>query len=327
MRISLRLVQLVTFCLWLILPNSVLHGEALQICHGNFTVRDLVEDANGTIWAGTFGMGLWKISGGSAQLFVSQPPGQLFPMICNLLLDGNLLWIATAGGGCLGFDLNRQAFLPIKQNANFNKLHGLFKTSSGHLLIGSVGTGTAILDNNEWKPISPRTLQHLSWVNDINEWNDRIWLATSAGLYHTDLKKLTENWHPISAYLGEGANFIYPDGNEMLIGTTARGVFRLRPGKQPAPVRNTYGEIYFITRFKNHLIAGGRYGLWEINATAAREISNFPDLVAKTFLVTKNNTLLVGTEDGKIIETEDLRGFKILLNLQQHGLEEPNDAE
>jgi hypothetical protein len=91
----------------------------------------------------------------------------------------------------------------------------------------------------------------------------------------------------------------------------------MKPGKQPFPIADTFGEIYFVTRFRDKLIGGGKYGLWEIKNKKGYQISSFPDFAAKSFLVTKNNTLFIGTMDGRIISTEDLKEFNHVLNLQQ----------
>ncbi len=152
-------------------------------------------------------------------------------------------------------------------------------------------------------------------------------MATACGLYYTPAENFRQNWDPRSASLGEGANCILAHRGLLYIGTTTRGVFAMKQGKQPYPVRNTYGEIYFLTRFKNLLLAGGQFGLWTVSEKTGKEVARFPEMPAKSHLVTKNNTLLIGTMDGRIIETEDLQEFKLLLNLQQHGPEEPTNAK
>ncbi|MFZ5953002.1 MAG: two-component regulator propeller domain-containing protein [Candidatus Rifleibacteriota bacterium] len=306
-----------------LLPGSLL--AEISIYYENFTIRDMVEDDHGSVWIGTFGMGLWQYREGQLKKYEVSQGEKPYPMISNLMLIGKSLFIATAGGGCVRLNLEKNVLEPIRQLTGFDRLHALFAADDGKIYIGSVGSGTAVLNSatSAWEPLSERTLQHLSWVNDINQWNSNICLATSCGLYFNPIE--SKKWQPVSAGLGEGANFLFPAKEDRLyIGTTSRGVFVMKPQKQPAPVRNTYGEIYFLTRFRQKLIAGGQFGLWELDEEkgSAREISNFPDMAAKSFLVTKKNILLIGTMDGRIIYTDDLKEFKLLLNLQQHAAEE-----
>jgi hypothetical protein len=316
--VVLKALAVATLVLFILSPC---YSQQLDIVAACFTIRDMVEDGNGTIWVGTFGAGLWEKNSEGTRLFSASVDKQPFPMISNLLLDGNKLWIATAGGGCVCFNTKTRSFEPVKQLKGFSKLHGLFKTSGNELLIGSVGSGTAILNskaqNPAWENIASRTLQHLSWVNHIDEWEGKIWLGTATGLYHTNARDLKKNWAPASAGLGEGVNHLFPTKDLLYISTTTRGVFAMKPGKQPFPIADTFGEIYFVTRFRDKLIGGGKYGLWEIKNKKGYQISSFPDFAAKSFLVTKNNTLFIGTMDGRIISTEDLKEFNHVLNLQQ----------
>ncbi|GAB4277712.1 MAG: hypothetical protein Kow0029_20610 [Candidatus Rifleibacteriota bacterium] len=287
----------------------------------------MVEDDQGNIWIGLFGGGLWKHSGNATTRFYDKTAGQPFPMISKLKIYDNQLWIATAGGGCVCLDLQNKRFKEIRQCPGFMKLHGLLKTAAGEYLIGSVGSGTAILDESteppQWKPISSRTLSHLAWVNHLGEWQGKLWLATTNGIYSTDSVALATNWKPVSAGLSEGINHFCSHGGKLYLATASRGVFYMKPGKQPVPVRNTYGEIHFITIFKNRVIAGGRYGLWEISDdNVAREITNFPQLVAKSALVTRKNFLMIGADNGVILITNNLRDFETFLKIREFEFEE-----
>jgi hypothetical protein len=94
--------------------------------------------------------------------------------------------------------------------------------------------------------------------------------------------------------------------------------------KQPVPLANIYGEVYFVTRFNDSLIAGGEAGLWKIGNQRGKKIESFHDHCAKSYLITQKNSLLIGTMDGRIIETKDLKNFKLLAHLQVESIEELN---
>lgn len=320
----------ILFCTAFILSFSLLPKQVfstnLNIPAYCSTIRDMVEDTKGNIWVATFGAGLWKITPKGNKKFSGTSGQTLFPMISNLLLEDNYLWAATAGGGCVCINLNSGAILDIAQLPGFEKLHALYRTSQKDLLIGSVGSGTAMLIIDAWQSVSNRVLQHLAWVNDITEWEGKLWLGTANGLYSTSPIQLQRTWAPTSAGLREGVNHLLPTGKLLYISTTTSGVFMMKPGKQPIPVRNTYGEIHFVTNFKGKIIAGGKYGLWEIKDGKGKEISNFPTVIAKSFLRTRKNLLLIGTLDGKILETEALKDFSIRLDLNDSRSEETRNA-
>ena len=294
-----------------------------------YTVRDMVEDTHGKIYVGTFGAGLWLINNQEITRQKSLEQQGLFPMISNLLIDGEKLWVATTGDSCNYITLSDLKFHKIQHTPRFSRLHALYLTNNNKILIGSVGSGAAILNKNEntycWQPVRKKVLNHLSWINDINEWKNSIWLATANGAYHTPSGQNINNWQPKSEGLRSGANHFFPDKNKLFISTTSRGVFVKIGTKQAVPISGIHGETYFVTRFKNTLIAGGESGLWEIDKNRGKKIQSFHDHCAKSYLVTRKNSLLIGTMDGRIIETKDLKKFKLLAHLQVESIKEPNE--
>ncbi len=326
-------IMAIFFILFIQISAPVI-GKALNLPAGHLTIRSMVSDSDNNLWIGTFGAGLWLHKNGELQKFSDKQTGQPFPMISNLKIYNKKLWIATAGGGRVCLKLPEKKIIPIKQHEDFLKLHGLFMTSNHELLIGSVGSGSAFLDKTAtppaWLPVKNRFYTHLSWVNCIDEWQNKIWLGTHTGLYHTDNKKLVHNWEPKSAGLYEGVNFIFPTPGLLYIATTSSGVYVMKPGKQPGPVRDTYGAIHFITRFNDRLIAGGEYGLWELKQGKGFKLEGYKQGCAKSSLITQKNTqklLLIGTLNGKIISTDNLTDYDLLLDLREYGSEETTDAD
>jgi hypothetical protein len=313
--------------------NAPVIGKALNLRAGHLTIRSMVSDKDNNLWIGTFGAGLWLYKNNELQRFSDKQTDQPFPMISNLKIYNGNLWIATAGGGCVCLKLPEKRFIAVKQHKDFLKLHGLFMTSNNDLLIGSVGSGSAFLDKTStppaWLPVKKRFYTHLGWVNCIDEWQNKIWLGTHTGLYSTANKNLVKNWEPKSAGIYEGVNFIFPTPELLYIATTSSGVYVMKPGKQPGPVRDTYGAIHFITRFNDRLIAGGEYGLWEIKQGKGFKIGHYKGGCAKSSLITQKNTqkmLLIGTLDGRITITENLTDFNLLLDLREYSSEETTDA-
>lgn len=293
-----------------------------------YTVRDLVQDKEGNIFTATFGAGLWLIKDHKVSRLKKLEKEGLFPMISNLMIDGNKLWVATTGDSCNYISLPDLKLHKIDYPRRFSRLHALYKTRNNKILIGSVGSGTAILTKNRtgyyWQPVKEKVSNQISWVNDINEWQNKIWLGTANGAYHLPAGQPPANWQPRSEGLKSGVNHFFPDQNRLFISTTSRGVFVKVGQKQPVPLANIYGEVYFVTRFNDSLIAGGEAGLWKIGNQRGKKIESFHDHCAKSYLITQKNSLLIGTMDGRIIETKDLKNFKLLAHLQVESIEELN---
>ncbi|MGM0599043.1 MAG: hypothetical protein ACQETH_04415 [Candidatus Rifleibacteriota bacterium] len=319
---------LITISVILFLAVQPVNASQLDLPTCAYTIRDMVQDKQGNIFTGTFGAGLWLINEREITRLRNLEQEGLYPMISNLMIDKNKLWVATTGDGCNYITLADLKFHKVNYPQRFSRLHALHKTQDNKILIGSVGSGAAILKKNQsnyyWKPVSEKVLNHISWINDIKEWNNKIWLATANGVYHIAADHAVENWQPRSEGLKSGANQFFPDNDRLFISTTSRGVFVKDGEKQPVPVANIYGEIYFVTRFNNSLIAGGERGLWKIEKNKGRKVKSFHDHCAKSYLVTQKNSLLIGTMDGRIIETKNLKNFKLLAHLQVESIEELN---
>lgn len=283
------------------------------------TIRGLAIDRNGRLWIGTFGEGLWCKDGDAIVNIYDQNAQQPFPMINNLFIDGKSLWIATAGGGCVCLNTDDKSFARIKQDSNFLKLHALARTASGTMLIGSVGSGTAILKDSCWQPVQPDQPINLAWVNSIVEWNNKIWLGTATGLYvnDSDLSK----WKPQFASLSRGVNHLLVHDNRLFIATTSHGVHCMNAGESPGQIYGTFGAVYSLVSFDNSVFAMGDDSFWRITGTAATEIP-VPFSNAKCAVVDTKKTLLIGTMDGRIYRSKNGTDYQSAIEFKGNGFEE-----
>lgn len=294
-------------------------GASLEIKAAPATIRGLAIDQSGRLWIGTFGKGLWCKDGDAIVNIFDQNTQQPFPMINNLLINGKNLWIATAGGGCVCLNTDDKTFTQIKQDSNFLKLHGLARTASGTMLIGSVGSGTATLKDNCWLPVQQDQPINIAWVNSIIEWNNKIWLGTSTGLYvsDSDLGK----WKPQSASLCRGVNHLLVYDNRLFIATTSHGVYQLTAGEAPEQIYGTFGAVYSLVSFENKVFAMGDDSFWCISGTTANEIP-VPFSNAKCAAVDTKKTLLIGTMDGKIYRSKNGTDYQSAIEFKGNGFEE-----
>lgn len=286
---------------------------------GSTIIRSLACDGKGRLWVATFGTGLWVIDASGSQRFFDTATNQPFPMINNLLFTDNSLFIATAGGGCVKLDCDSLKFSPLVQHPGFDKLHGLYKTSSGTIFIGSVGSGTARLRGNSWVPVAESQSTQLAWVNSILEWGNQIWVGTSTGLYKTSTE--TEQWKPQFAGISRAVNCLLVHENILYAGTSDRGVYALKAGQEPELVAGTMGQIQFLTNFNSQVIAGGELGLWSIENLQAVEVENDISNV-KCAVVDAKNFLLIGTMNGKIYSSVDAKHFSLTFAFNENSLQE-----
>ncbi len=282
------------------------------------TIRSIAFDGNGRMWLASFGKGLWLADGSGTRQFFDASAVRPFPMINNLLLSNDRLYVATAGGGCVRLNLASLQFDPLNQTPGFEKLHALMQTASGEVLIGSVGSGTALLRDNTWEPVSKSESSQLAWVNSIVEWRGSLWLATATGLYES---KSISPWKPQATELRRAVNCLLVHNDVLYAGTTDRGVYAIKPGSYPEQLIGTIGPIHFLTRYDDQIITGGEMGLWSIRNNEAVEIE--ADIFdAKCAAVDAKKILYLGTMSGKIFTSDDARKFIHTMSLTENGLEE-----
>lgn len=282
------------------------------------TIRSIAIDAGGHLWVATFGSGLWLKDNSGTRKFFDAETKQPFPMINGLLISGKRLFIATAGGGCVVLNTESLQFEAIKQAVGFEKLHALTESSTGDIYIGSVGSGTALLQNGVWVSMTDNESSQLAWVNSIVEWQGSLWLGTATGLYEN---KIGSPWKPASSELRRAVNCLLVHENILYVGTTDRGVYAIKPGEYPKQLTDTMGPVNFLTIHADRVIAGGDLGIWSIQNSLSTEITT--DITApKCAFSDRKNKLFLGTADGRIYLSEDGKNFRHFMSFTEQGLEE-----
>jgi len=283
------------------------------------TVRSIAFDQRGRIWVASFGRGLWLIDDKKITRFYDEGLQQPYPMINSLLIDGNSLWAATAGGGCIRINTDTDQIIQIEQHEGFSKLHALASTASGSILIGSVGSGSAYLKGDRWVPVSSSQPVNLAWVNSIIEWQNRLWLGTSTGLYVTGPD--VSEWRPQYGQLNRGVNHLAVDNDRLLIATTRNGLYELKPGKDPAKIPAIDGMIHFILPADRQILVIGHNAIWLMTDGAASKVANSV-ANAKCAALDSKNRFFIGTADGKIYVSDNGTNFSLKYFFGDNGLEE-----
>lgn len=283
------------------------------------TIRSIVFDQQGRMWVATFGRGLWVVKESGISRFYDETLKQPYPMINNLLIDGQALWAATAGGGCIKINTTTDRIEPVGQHAGFEKLHAIAKTSSGQILIGSVGSGTAYLNNDCWLPVKESQPINLAWVNSIVEWQNRLWLGTSTGLYSNGID--LSDWKPRYEQLNRGVNHLAVASDTLYISTTRHGLYTLFPGASPVKVSGIEGMIHATRPASDSILVIGEKMLWQLCDGRAEGLENSVSRAKCTAIDTKNR-FLIGTTDGRIYMSDNGTDFKLKYTFSENGLEE-----
>lgn len=283
------------------------------------TIRSIAFDQHGRMWVATFGRGLWLIDESGIRKFYDETTQLPYPMINNLLFDGQYLWVATAGGGCIKLNTLTDKFEPVGQHAGFEKLHALTRTTTGQIIIGSVGSGTAYLKDNFWQPVKDSQSINLAWVNSVVEWQNRLWLGTSTGLYSAsnDLS----DWRPQYEKLNRGVNHLAISGDRLLIATTRHGLYSLKASEEPKKAIDFNGMIHFILPGDGFALIIGDKAMWKLTNDETQKLPDSPDL-AKCAILDARNRFFIGTTDGKIYLSESGTDFRLKYFFSDNGLEE-----
>lgn len=315
------IIRLTLLTLVLCFPETMLLSSAISIPANKVTIRSIVLDHSGVLWVATFGKGLWKMQNNLASQVYDNKIQQPHSMINTISISQNYLWIATAGKGCVAYNLATKCFDKIPQINGFDRLHAFINTSTGKTLIGSVGSGSAILIDNKWEAMNKNAPISRKWVNCFAEWNNQLWIGTSTDLYSVSTDKINKNWRPKSKAIRNGINCLLADDEQLLVGTTANGIYAMKRGGRAKHLHKTYGSIYQILKWKNTLWASGQFGLWMLSTDSPTLIEEYKFKTPKSLAIDSNGNLIIGTIDGKLILTSDGKNFKVAMEITANGLE------
>ncbi len=285
-------------------------------------IRSILVDSQNNYWIATFGEGLWKgekTKKGSRHFSRLKSNDGIFPheMINHMIWDGNNILLATAGKGVQAYNPQNNIFSQFAPTGDFDRLHGLIRLSSGKLILGSVGSGSAELKNGRWQRLGNYLPDFLAWVNSFYETEDNVFIATSGGLYFVPKKKeIFKAWDPMDTGLDFSVNSIMKLENTIYIGSAMRGLYKMVEGKWPKRIAESKGGFYQLILWNDMLVAAGTNGLWTISKKGkVSYIASYCFSTPKTLAINKENALLIGTICGEIIETSNLINYKKIWNL------------
>ncbi|NLI77682.1 MAG: hypothetical protein GX442_14765 [Candidatus Riflebacteria bacterium] len=347
-----RLLLIVTFLALSALPPAL--AAPLALPEYTCVVRSMVADPAGRLWLGSFGAGLWVVEGDRVAPVLDAQGQHPSRRLSRLLLDGHRLWVATAGEGLLCYDTRRRAWVPVVPDPgpDFRALHGLARDAAGRLLIGSVGSGAAVLDGGAWHRLGRAQGLGDDWINDIVPDADSVWFATNRGVFRLPVPSATPatpapappapatapwaDWlYPDDTCCGPDAwenpevNVLLPSPPHVFLGTMADGAFRLAPGDKRQKIPLTRGSIQALLRWRDSLWVAGAQGLWSVQQPDDRFVvadTTGPwerSCPFKSLAVSPTGSLLAGTLDGRVFETRDGLSFTLILHFADGAFRRP----
>ncbi len=149
-------------------------------------VVSLAAGPDGSIWAGTFGRGLFRVCAEKGLLQkISEKDGLLNGSVLSVAAHGRSVWLATLGGVSeLIFDEKGQ--FRVKNWASdgeigANYVYKIFLDSRGRVWFGTDGAGLAALENGVFRHFREAQNQPLKTIYSICEGRDGRIFFTSAG--------------------------------------------------------------------------------------------------------------------------------------------------
>ena len=328
-----RLARITTslVCALLFLGTSV---QAQVVFHNQRTyanaIRSMATDPAGNLYIGSFGKGVWQVTPtGEISPLASADGTQFSRRISKLIWHENRLWAATAGEGVGFFDADQQRWLPVEPMPGpaMAALHAFIFTGTGDMVIGSVGSGAAILTGGAWQYLDKGVGLSDFWINDAAETKKGVWLAGLDGVSLYNSGKVSEWIVPVChgaskvAWGDPAINVMLAHDEHLLLGTMMDGVVRITPEKFERKYQGTDGDVQALIIWKNLLWAAGPGHLWKIPLNFAdrkpvvTEVKEYweRNCPFKALAISPRNTLLIGTLDGRIYETADGETFSLYL--------------
>ncbi len=302
----------------------------------NETVKCIVFDSEGAMWAGTYMGGLARLKGDVWTIYNTSNSELPHNYINSIAIDkNNVKWIGTDGGGLARFDgTSWQIFKTSNSGLPSNVVMSVYCENSGVLWIGTYFGGVARYDGQTWTVYNDENSPLLSnkIVTVTKDTKDVLWVGTQGGgLGSFDGKNWTiyteRNSKLTSDYI---YSIAIDEENNKWVGTGGGGVA-------------IFNDVYWITfNSGNSEIADdnirpilinqgnkwigtyiGGLNMFDGNAWKAFDYQNssMPDDEI-TCLAYQHPNLMIGTERSGIIVFQDKLKPKVIKQMKEIAIEE-----
>lgn len=221
--------------------------------------RCLEKTADGSIWIGSWGNGLFQYKDGHFKQYCQETGDLIHNNILTLSSSGNQLWIGSWGGGLTLFE-NGQ-FTNFRNKINqINTISSDFIESSifdqnGNLWIGTFGGGITIVEKKQFTSfddlVSEKDITSKLTNSIIQDHKGQIWIAGIQGMMISSGGQFSavQNYYPDFPNITNiNALFCAKNGDIWIGGSTGVGLYQF-DGKRVID-RSIWGK----TNFKNYFI-------------------------------------------------------------------------
>ncbi len=241
-------------------------------------VVSVVEDSDGVVWAGTWGLGLWRVVGGKAEAFTARD-GLEDNFVHAVFEDreGNL-WIGTRAG------LSRWKSTPIvpfglTEGANGQFFSTVSGDASGAVWLGTWRSGLYRLQGAGAPERVPLPQQDLGVLvrSTATAPDGSLWLSDWRALYHRTGAGWKELETAALGYRPQVHALLFDREGRMWVGAESGLYVHAATVEKGAPRIEGQSVRTLLEDSRGRMWAGGPGGLWRIEANSFVAVSGLPD--------------------------------------------------
>ena len=197
--------------------------------------RALCEDADGSLWLGTFEGELKRLVDDAPQ---AVPNGMFAAPVTGMVRKGPVLWVATQGAGLYRWEAGQMQRWTTAEGLPTGILLSLYQDADGTLWIGTAGGGLAWLEGGRVQAVNTRQGLGDDVISQILADDlGNLWLGCNRGISRVSKRELR-------AVAAGQATTVHPlvlDESDGMLTAECTG------GYSPAGLRSQSGMLYFST--------------------------------------------------------------------------------
>lgn len=279
------------------LYNPVSKEVQIINAKNTFTKLSIVDN---TVYYQDFKAGIFKLENGTP-ILLSTDYQIINNKVVGIFQKQKNLFFVTQYNGI--FQLQNNEVNPWLAELNSHlenySIYSFIKLSNNDLILGTISNGVVYIKNSgeiKYQINQQKGLNNNTVLNLFEDANSNIWLALDNGISTINLNSPFQFFYDSTGVFGTVyAAIIYQ--NDLYVGTN-QGLFIKKEGESNFKlVKNTQGQVWYLTVFDDTLFCGHDTGTLLINNNEGKLISN---ILLGTWMLKPINesTILQGNYDG-----------------------------